>query len=101
MLIGGSLTIPGAIGGVEATVDNELKFFSVFGLAYGAFCLWVARNIQVQYRFIPIIALVFFIGGLAEDVLAKAPRLLLHAQEFWLDHPITGIEVRVQVTPDF
>lgn len=36
-----------------------------------------------------------------EDVLAKAPRLLLHAQELWLDHPITGVEVRVQVTPDF
>lgn len=36
-----------------------------------------------------------------EDVLAKAPRLLLHAQELWLDHPITGIEVRVQVAPDF
>jgi len=35
------------------------------------------------------------------DVLAKAPRLLLHAQELWLDHPITGIEVRVQVAPDF
>lgn len=36
-----------------------------------------------------------------EDVLAKAPRLLLHAQELWLDHPITGIEVRVQAAPDF
>jgi len=36
-----------------------------------------------------------------EDVLAKAPRLLLHAQELWLDHPITGVEVRVQVSPDF
>jgi tRNA pseudouridine32 synthase/23S rRNA pseudouridine746 synthase len=36
-----------------------------------------------------------------EDVLAKAPRLLLHAQELWLDHPITGVEVRVQATPDF
>jgi len=35
------------------------------------------------------------------DVLAKAPRLLLHAQELWLDHPITGIEVRVLATPDF
>jgi tRNA pseudouridine32 synthase / 23S rRNA pseudouridine746 synthase len=36
-----------------------------------------------------------------EDVLAKAPRLLLHAQELWLDHPITGVEVRVQAAPDF
>ena len=36
-----------------------------------------------------------------EDVLAKSPRLLLHAQELWLDHPMTGVEVRVQATPDF
>lgn len=36
-----------------------------------------------------------------QDVLAKAPRLQLHAQELWLDHPITGVEVRVQAIPDF
>lgn len=36
-----------------------------------------------------------------EDVLAKAPRLLLHAQELWLDHPITGAPVRVAAAPDF
>ena len=35
------------------------------------------------------------------EVLAKAPRLLLHAQELWLDHPITGIEIRVKAKPDF
>lgn len=35
------------------------------------------------------------------DVLAKAPRLLLHAQELWLDHPITGVEVRVTAAPNF
>ncbi|HSC66157.1 MAG TPA: pseudouridine synthase [Cellvibrio sp.] len=36
-----------------------------------------------------------------DDVLAKAPRLLLHAQELWLDHPITGVEIRIQAAPDF
>ncbi len=35
------------------------------------------------------------------DVLAKAPRLLLHAQELWLNHPITGVEVRVKAIPEF
>jgi hypothetical protein len=64
VLIGGASAIPGSTGGVEATVDNELRFFSVFWLAYGAFCFWVARNIQAQYNFIPAIALAFFIGGL-------------------------------------
>jgi hypothetical protein len=64
VLLGGASAIPGSTGGVEATVDNELRFFSVFWLAYGAFCFWVARNIQAQYKFIPAIALAFFVGGL-------------------------------------
>ena len=64
VLFGGASAIPGSSGGVEATVDNELRFFSVFWLAYGGFCYWVARHIQAQYRFIPFIALAFFVGGL-------------------------------------
>ena len=57
VLFGGAAAIPGAAGGVEATVDNELRFFSVFWLAYGVFCFWVARSIQLQYKFIPEIAI--------------------------------------------
>mgnify|MGYP000079568449 CR=1 FL=1 len=64
VLFGGASAIPGSMGGTEATVDNELRFFSVFWLAYGAFCFWIARNIQAQYKFIPFISLAFFIGGL-------------------------------------
>lgn len=64
VLIGGASAIPGATGAAESTVDNELRFFSVFWLAYGAFSFWVAKNIQAQYKFIPLIALAFFIGGL-------------------------------------
>jgi tRNA pseudouridine32 synthase/23S rRNA pseudouridine746 synthase len=30
-----------------------------------------------------------------EPIRAKAPRLLLHAQELWLDHPISGAGIRV------
>lgn len=63
VLFGGASAIPGSADRVEATVDNELRFFSVFWLAYGAFCFWVAKNIQAQYKFIPFIALAFFIGG--------------------------------------
>lgn len=36
-----------------------------------------------------------------EPVLAKASRLLLHAQELWLDHPITGVEVRIKAPAAF
>ncbi|MFV1872089.1 MAG: DUF4345 domain-containing protein [Oleiphilus sp.] len=64
VLIGGAASVPGAAGLAESTVDNELRFFSVFWLSYGAFCYWVANNIQAQHKFIPFIALAFFIGGL-------------------------------------
>ena len=64
VLFGGASAIPGSTGIAETTVDNELRFFSVFWLAYGAFCFWVARNIKTQFKFIPFIALAFFIGGL-------------------------------------
>jgi hypothetical protein len=64
VLIGGASKIPGASEAVEATIDNELRFFSVFWSAYGIFCFWVAKNIHKQSFFIPYIALVFFIGGI-------------------------------------
>ena len=64
VLIGGAAAIPGSSGAVEASVDNELRFFSVFWIAYGAFCFWVARNIQEQKNFIPLIATVFFLSGI-------------------------------------
>lgn len=63
VLVGGAPAIPGATTGVEASVDNELRFFAVFWMAYGAFCVWVARNIKQQHFFIPYIALVFLLGG--------------------------------------
>ena len=68
VLFGGASAIPGSSGGAEATVDNELRFFSVFWLAYGVFSFWVALNVKAQYKFIPAIALAFFIGGLGRLV---------------------------------
>jgi len=75
VLIGGASAIPGATGGVEATVDNELRFFAMFWIAYGAFCFWVARNIAEQYFFVPFIALVFFLGGMGRliSILSVGP----------------------------
>jgi len=64
VIIFGAASIPGSAGAVEATVDNELRFFAVFWLAYGGFCFWVAKNIVEQNYFIPVIASVFFLGGL-------------------------------------
>jgi uncharacterized protein DUF4345 len=63
VLIGGAAAVPGSLGSVEATVDNELRFFSVYWVAYGAFCFWVARNLRSQSFFVPFIALFFLLGG--------------------------------------
>mgnify|MGYP000703970763 CR=1 FL=1 len=64
VLIGGALSLP-EISNVEATVDNELRFFSIFWMAYGSFCFWVARNLSKEHHFVPFIAIVFFLGGTA------------------------------------
>lgn len=63
VLLGGALALP-EVSNVEATVDNELRFFSVFWLAYGGFCFWVARNLSKEHHFVPFIAIVFFMGGI-------------------------------------
>ena len=68
VLIGGAAAIPGASGGVEAVVDNELRFFSMFWVAYGGFCFWAGMNINERNHFIPFIALVFFLGGVGRLV---------------------------------
>lgn len=36
-----------------------------------------------------------------EPVRAKSPRLLLHAQQLWLDHPISGTPINIEVHADF
>ncbi len=64
ILIGGSLSVPGATIGAQAQIDNELRFFSMFWVAYGGFCFWVARNIGERINYIPFIAAVFFLGGI-------------------------------------
>lgn len=68
VFIGGGAAVPGSLGHVEATVDNELRFFSVYWVAFGVFCFWVARNLQAQKGFVPFIALFFLLGGIARLV---------------------------------
>ena len=50
---------------VEASVDNEFRFFSVFWLGYGGLCFWVAQDLRARGGFVPALALVMFIGGVA------------------------------------
>lgn len=65
VVIGGATAIPGVTTAVEASVDNELRFFAVFWLAYGGFCLWVANNLSERQQFVIFIASVFFLAGVA------------------------------------
>ncbi len=68
ILIGGALAVPGATIGVEAKIDNELRYFSMFWVAYGGFCFWVARNISERHNFIPFIAFALCLGGVGRLV---------------------------------
>lgn len=80
VLIGGAAAVPGSLGPVEATVDNELRFFSVYWIAFGVFCFWVARNLGSQIHFVPFIALFFLLGGvgrLVSTLTIGAPALVL------------------------
>lgn len=36
-----------------------------------------------------------------DPIRAKAPRLLLHAQQLWLDHPISQIHINIEAPADF
>lgn len=50
---------------IEAGTDNEFRFFSVFWLAYGIFCFWVARDLPARCNFIPALAVTMFCAGVA------------------------------------
>ncbi len=68
-LITGSLGLVLGLGlvpdsqAIEASSDNEFRFFSAFWLGYGLFCFWVARDLSSRGQFIPFLALVMFVGG--------------------------------------
>lgn len=83
VLVGGAAAIPGSVGPVEATVDNELRFFSVYWIGFGVFCFWVGRNLQEQYFLVPYIALLFLLSGVARLVsvfaIGSPSDVLVHA----------------------
>lgn len=64
-LIGGASNIPGATIVAGAAIDSELRCLSIFWIAYGVFCFWVARNLDDRSHFILVIALVMLLSGLA------------------------------------
>ncbi|WP_225730519.1 MULTISPECIES: DUF4345 domain-containing protein [unclassified Nocardia] len=48
----------------NATLDGDLRFSMVLFAAYGAACVWAARDLNRNAGLIHLLMLLFFIGGL-------------------------------------
>lgn len=83
VLLGGALAVPGASGPVDASIDNEIRFFSVYWVGFGVLSFWVGRNLDTQSFFIPYIAAFFLLGGIARAasylMVGKPSDILLYA----------------------
>ncbi len=66
MVLGPS-AIPGAVP-VNATMDSEDRFYATLFAAYGVALLWCIRDIERKSMVVYVLALVFFVGGLARLV---------------------------------
>jgi uncharacterized membrane protein HdeD (DUF308 family) len=54
---------PGLIS--QASVDNELRFMSVFWVSFGVYCLTISKSVRENKKSISYIALIFFCSGVA------------------------------------
>jgi hypothetical protein len=63
----GPKCIPGSVP-VNATMDSEDRFYATLFLAYGVALLWCVRGIERKGIYVRLLALVFFVGGLARIV---------------------------------
>lgn len=59
------LSDPQELTGMSSpNVDSELRFYAVFWVAYGFFVLRTANNLTNNLHFVPLLAGLFFVGGL-------------------------------------
>ncbi len=63
----GPACIPGAVP-VNATMDSEDRFYATLFLAYGAALLWCVKGVERKGVYVRLLALTFFVGGLARIV---------------------------------
>lgn len=59
-----SQSIPLEPHDIIPTTDNEFRFYATFFFGYGLLVMWVARNILTQNHLVPILASMFFVGGI-------------------------------------
>jgi hypothetical protein len=66
-IVFGPESIPGSVP-VNATMDSEDRFYATLFTAYGAALLWCVRDVERKGLYVKLLALVFFVGGLARIV---------------------------------
>ena len=49
----------------QASVDNELRFMTVFWIAFGVYCYSISKNVNENRTNILYVAIIFFCSGLA------------------------------------
>lgn len=100
IFLGGVNVIPEFVGDVDATVDNEVRFLAAFWIAFGFFCLTVAKNLDAHRQFIPYIALTFFASGfgrlLSVIMVGISTSLFLAVMMLELILPVVIIAVHVR-----
>jgi Domain of unknown function (DUF4345) len=52
----------------QPTMDNELRFYSALWGGYGIAMLATARHLDAYLRFVPWLAVVFFVGGVGRAI---------------------------------
>lgn len=67
VVVAGPSGIPGS-NLASATVDNELRFFAVFWIAFGVIAIRVAPRVDVDTSTVRALALALFAGGVARAV---------------------------------
>ncbi len=72
------------VGGLEhVNVDSEMRFFSVFWIAYGAVLLWLSTRLVTHAKWVYAAIALFFSGGVA--------RLFSLASLGWPDPLLVGL----------
>jgi len=68
-IVESTLAVPGYSGGLEhINVDSEMRFYSVFWIAYGACVLWLASRAQESVAAVFGALGLFFLGGLGRMI---------------------------------
>ncbi|MCE7997704.1 MAG: DUF4345 domain-containing protein [Rhodobiaceae bacterium] len=72
-IINSFLSDPQELNGLSSpNVDSELRFYSVFWVAYGIIVLRAANSLDENFRLVPILAGLFFAGGAGRLLSAMA-----------------------------